>query len=104
MAVGVGDVIVISAGSSQRVANVGKTDLVFYCVILQNFPRITTLTRNQKRAAEEPFLRYISIVEIAVYKLKVTLYHFEEKGEAPYYSFVTQIFMIDGFSLFSGHS
>lgn len=35
--VGVGDVIVIPAGASQKISNVGKTDLVFYCVCTPRF-------------------------------------------------------------------
>jgi mannose-6-phosphate isomerase-like protein (cupin superfamily) len=35
--VGVGDVIVIPAGASQRITNIGKTDLVFYCVCTPRF-------------------------------------------------------------------
>lgn len=35
----VGDVVVIPAGTSQRITNIGKTDLVFYCICT---PRFTT--------------------------------------------------------------
>ena len=35
--VSVGDVVVIPAGTSQRIANVGKTDLVFYCICTPRF-------------------------------------------------------------------
>jgi mannose-6-phosphate isomerase-like protein (cupin superfamily) len=35
--VSVGDVVAIPAGTSQRIANVGKTDLVFYCVCTPRF-------------------------------------------------------------------
>ena len=35
--VGVGDVIVIPAGVSQKITNIGKTDLVFYCVCTPRF-------------------------------------------------------------------
>ena len=36
-AVGVGDVIVIPAGASQKITNTGQTDLVFYCVCTPRF-------------------------------------------------------------------
>ena len=32
-----GDLVVIPAGCSQRISNVGKTDLVFYCVCTPRF-------------------------------------------------------------------
>ena len=32
-----GDLIVIPAGCSQRISNIGKTDLVFYCVCTPKF-------------------------------------------------------------------
>jgi mannose-6-phosphate isomerase-like protein (cupin superfamily) len=35
--VGKGDVIVISAGTSQKITNIGKTDLVFYCICTPKF-------------------------------------------------------------------
>jgi mannose-6-phosphate isomerase-like protein (cupin superfamily) len=35
--VGVGDVVVIPAGTSQKITNTGKTDLVFYCVCTPRF-------------------------------------------------------------------
>jgi|SRR3990172_356696 len=35
--VAVGDVVAIPAGTSQRLANVGKTDLVFYCICTPRF-------------------------------------------------------------------
>ena len=35
--VGVGDVIVIPAGASQKITNTGQTDLVFYCVCTSRF-------------------------------------------------------------------
>jgi len=35
--VGVGDVIVIPAGTSQKIINTGKADLVFYCVCTPRF-------------------------------------------------------------------
>ena len=35
--VGVGDVIVIPAGASQKITNTGKADLVFYCVCTPAF-------------------------------------------------------------------
>ena len=35
--VGVGDVIVIPAGASQKITNTGKADLVFYCVCTPRF-------------------------------------------------------------------
>ena len=33
----VGDVVAIPAGTSQRIANVGTTDLIFYCVCTPRF-------------------------------------------------------------------
>ncbi len=35
--VGAGDVIVIPAGVSQKITNIGQTDLVFYCVCTPRF-------------------------------------------------------------------
>ncbi|MGD0644170.1 MAG: cupin domain-containing protein [Candidatus Bathyarchaeia archaeon] len=35
--VGAGDVIAIPAGTSQRITNIGKTDLVFYCICTPKF-------------------------------------------------------------------
>jgi len=35
--VGAGDVIVIPAGTSQRITNIGKADLVFYCICTPKF-------------------------------------------------------------------
>lgn len=35
--VSVGDVVVIPAGTSQKITNIGKTDLVFYCVCTPRF-------------------------------------------------------------------
>ena len=35
--VSVGDVIVIPAGTSQKITNTGKTDLEFYCVCTPKF-------------------------------------------------------------------
>ena len=32
-----GDLVVIPAGSSQRISNIGKSDLVFYCVCTPRF-------------------------------------------------------------------
>jgi len=32
-----GDLIVIPAGASQRISNIGKTDLVFYCICTPKF-------------------------------------------------------------------
>ena len=32
-----GDLIVIPAGASQRISNIGKTDLVFYCICMPKF-------------------------------------------------------------------
>ena len=33
----IGDVVAIPAGKSQHIANVGKTDLIFYCVCTPRF-------------------------------------------------------------------
>ena len=35
--VAVGDVVVIPAGTSQKITNIGKTDLVFYCICTPRF-------------------------------------------------------------------
>jgi len=35
--VGAGDAIVIPAGTSQRITNIGKADLVFYCICTPKF-------------------------------------------------------------------
>lgn len=35
--VGAGDVVVIPAGTSQKITNIGKTDLVFYCICIPKF-------------------------------------------------------------------
>jgi mannose-6-phosphate isomerase-like protein (cupin superfamily) len=35
--VGAGDLIVIPAGASQRISNVGRRDLVFYCICTPRF-------------------------------------------------------------------
>ena len=35
--VGPGDVVIIPAGVRQRIANIGKTDLIFYCVCTPRF-------------------------------------------------------------------
>ncbi len=35
--VGVGDMVIIPAGISQRITNTGKTDLVFYCICTPRF-------------------------------------------------------------------
>jgi len=35
--VSVGDVVVIPAGTSQKITNIGKTDLVFYCICTPKF-------------------------------------------------------------------
>ena len=35
--VGAGDVIVIPAGTPQKITNIGKTDLVFYCICIPKF-------------------------------------------------------------------
>ena len=32
-----GDLIIIPAGASQRISNIGKTDLVFYCICTPKF-------------------------------------------------------------------
>ena len=32
-----GDLIIIPAGESQRISNIGKTDLVFYCICTPKF-------------------------------------------------------------------
>ncbi len=36
-AVGVGDVVIIPAGTSQKIANTGNSDLVFYCICTPRF-------------------------------------------------------------------
>lgn len=35
--VAAGDLIIIPAGASQRISNIGKTDLVFYCICTPKF-------------------------------------------------------------------
>ncbi len=35
--VGTGDLVVIPAGTSQRITNIGKKDLVFYCICTPRF-------------------------------------------------------------------
>ncbi len=35
--VGVGDMVVIPAGTSQKITNTGKIDLIFYCVCTPRF-------------------------------------------------------------------
>lgn len=35
--VGVGDLIIIPAGTSQRITNIGKDDLLFYCICTPRF-------------------------------------------------------------------
>ena len=35
--VAVGDVVAVPAGTSQRITNVGKSDLIFYCVCAPRF-------------------------------------------------------------------
>jgi len=35
--VSAGDLVVIPAGASQRISNIGKTDLVFYCICTPRF-------------------------------------------------------------------
>ena len=35
--VNVGDVVIIPAGTSQRITNTGKTDLIFYCICTPKF-------------------------------------------------------------------
>lgn len=35
--VDVGDLVIIPAGTSQRITNIGKTDLVFYCICTPRF-------------------------------------------------------------------
>ena len=49
--VGVGDVIVILAGTSQKIANIGETDLVFYCICT---PRFTADCYCDEEAQSKP--------------------------------------------------
>ena len=49
--VGVGDVIVIPAGASQKITNIGKTDLVFYCICT---PRFTANCYCDEEAESKP--------------------------------------------------
>jgi mannose-6-phosphate isomerase-like protein (cupin superfamily) len=49
--VAVGDVIVIPAGASQKITNIGKTDLVFYCVCT---PRFTEACYFSDEAQKSP--------------------------------------------------
>ena len=49
--VGVGDVIVIPAATSQKIANIGETDLVFYCICT---PRFTADCYCDEEAQSKP--------------------------------------------------
>ena len=46
-----GDLIVIPAGASQRISNIGKTDLVFYCICT---PKFTAECYRDEEAKSEP--------------------------------------------------
>lgn len=46
--VGVGDVVFIPAGASQRITNIGKTDLVFYCICTPKFTADCYVDRRKK--------------------------------------------------------
>jgi mannose-6-phosphate isomerase-like protein (cupin superfamily) len=47
-----GDLIVIPAGVSQRISNIGKTDLVFYCVCTPKFT--AECYRDEEEAERKP--------------------------------------------------
>jgi mannose-6-phosphate isomerase-like protein (cupin superfamily) len=49
--VGVGDVIVIPAATSQKISNIGETDLVFYCICT---PRFTADCYCDEQAQSKP--------------------------------------------------
>ena len=49
----VGDVIAIPSGTSQRIANVGKTDLVFYCVCTPRFTAECYIDEERKANQNE---------------------------------------------------
>jgi mannose-6-phosphate isomerase-like protein (cupin superfamily) len=49
--VGEGDVVVLPAGVSQKIANLGKTDLVFYCICT---PRFTNSCYFDEESKEKP--------------------------------------------------
>jgi mannose-6-phosphate isomerase-like protein (cupin superfamily) len=44
----VGDVVAIPAGMSQKIANVGKKDLVFYCICSPRFTRKSYVNEEHK--------------------------------------------------------
>ncbi len=48
---GVGDVVIIPPGMSQKITNIGKTDLVFYCICT---PRFTEACYVNEAANEQP--------------------------------------------------
>jgi mannose-6-phosphate isomerase-like protein (cupin superfamily) len=45
-----GDLVVIPAGVSQRISNIGKTDLVFYCICT---PRFTASCYNSEESKKQ---------------------------------------------------
>lgn len=47
-----GDLIVIPAGASQRISNIGKTDLVFYCICTPKFT--AECSCNEQEAEKKP--------------------------------------------------
>jgi mannose-6-phosphate isomerase-like protein (cupin superfamily) len=49
--VATGDVVVIPAGTSQKITNLGKTDLVFYCICT---PRFTSECYCNEEAEKKP--------------------------------------------------
>jgi mannose-6-phosphate isomerase-like protein (cupin superfamily) len=46
-----GDIVVIPSGVSQRIKNIGKTDLVFYCICT---PRFTANCYRDEEAKSSP--------------------------------------------------
>ena len=48
--VGVGDTVVIPAGTSQKITNVGKIDLVFYCICTPAFTKQYYVNEEAKNA------------------------------------------------------
>jgi len=49
--IGTGDVVVIPAGTSQKITNIGKTDLVFSCICT---PRFTSEIYCNEEAEKKP--------------------------------------------------
>jgi len=48
--VGAGDLVVIPAGASQRISNIGEADLIFYCICT---PKFTTECYREDETTEQ---------------------------------------------------